>query len=200
MANSVTFTSMNYQGLFNKIKRADTLNFLKGKNYSVYMLQDTHFTHKEENYIRTQWGFECYFSNSASNARGVAVFLNNNFECKVHHVERNDKGNMLILETEIEGKMATLINIYCQNRDDPEFYKTILKKINEKENLVIIAGDFNLVLNPDEDLVNYVNVNNPKAREEVLNIMIEVNLVDVWREVVRPCLFYMFSFSLFFSF
>ena len=62
MANSVTFISMNCQGLSNKIKRADTLNFLKGKKYSVYMLQDTHFTHKEENYIRTQWGFECYFS------------------------------------------------------------------------------------------------------------------------------------------
>ena len=90
---------------------------------------------------------------------------------------------MLILETETEGKMATLINIYGPNRDDPEFYRTILKKINEKENLVIIAGDFNLVLNPDEDLVNYININNPRAREEVLNIMIEVNLVDVWREL-----------------
>ena len=28
-----------------------------------------------------------------------------------------------------------------------------------------------------------LNVNNPKAREEVLNIMIEANLVDVWREL-----------------
>ena len=183
MANSVTFISMNCQGLSNKIKRADTLNFLKSKKYSVYMLQDTHFTHKEENYIRTQWGFECYFSNFASNARGVAVFLNNNFKCKVNNVERDDKGNMLILETEIEGKMITLINIYGPNRDDPGFYRTILKNINETENLVITAGDFNLVLNPDEDLVNYVNINNPKAREEVLNIMIEVNLVDVWREL-----------------
>ena len=90
---------------------------------------------------------------------------------------------MLILETEIESKTVTLINIYGPNRDDPEFYRTILKKNNEKENLVITAGDFNLVLNSDEDLVNYVNVNNPKAREEVLNIMIEVNLVDVWREL-----------------
>ena len=38
---------MNCQGLSNKIKRADTLNFLKGKNYSVYMLQNAHFTYKE---------------------------------------------------------------------------------------------------------------------------------------------------------
>ena len=107
MANSVTFISMNCQGLSNKIKRADTLNFLKGKKiFGIYVTRYPLYTHTEENYIRTQWGFECYFSNFALNARGVAVFLNNNFECKVYNVERDDKGNMLILETEIESKMV----------------------------------------------------------------------------------------------
>ena len=48
---------------------------------------------------------------------------------------------------------------------------------------MIIAGDFNLILNPNEDSVNYVNINNPKAREEVLNMIIEMNLLDVWKEL-----------------
>ena len=61
------------------------------------MRQDTHFIDKEENYIRTQWRFECYFSSFASNARGVAILLNDNFEFKVHKVEKDDKGNKLIL-------------------------------------------------------------------------------------------------------
>ena len=184
MADStVTLISMNCQGLSSKSKRADTLNFLKSKQYSIYMLQDTHFTNKEENYIRSQWGFECFFSNFASNSRGVAVLLNNNFECKVQRVEKDDNGNMLILDIQIEDSIITLINIYGPNRDDPEFYKCILQKINDTENQVIIAGNFNLILNPDEDAVNYVNINNPKAREEVLNMIIETNLVDVWKEL-----------------
>ena len=87
--------------------------------------------------------------------------------------------SMLILDIQIEDSIITLINIYCPNRDDPEFYKCILQKINDTENQVIIAGDFNLILNPDEDAVNYVNINNPKAREEVLNMIIETSLVDV---------------------
>ena len=40
-----------------------------------------------------------------------------------------------------------------------------------------------MVLNPEQDTYEYVNVNNPKAREEVLNIMLECNLIDCWREL-----------------
>ena len=75
------------------------------------MLQDTHFIDKEENYIRKQWGSECYFSNFASNSRGVAILFNNNFEFKVQNIERNDNGNRLISTIEIEGKLFTHINI-----------------------------------------------------------------------------------------
>ena len=181
--STITLISMNCQGLSSKTKRADTLNFLKSKRYSIYMLQDTHFTNKEENYIRTQWGFDCFFNNFASNSRGVAILLNNNFESKVQRVEKDDSGNFLILDIQIEDNIITLVNIYGPNRDDPEFYKLILSKINDTDNQVIIAGDFNLLLNPEKDSVNYVNINNPKAREEVLNMIIEVNLVDVWREL-----------------
>ena len=46
-----------------------------------------------------------------------------------------------------------------------------------------MAGDFNLVLDPDIDTKNYVNVNNPKAREELLNMITECNLLDTWREL-----------------
>ena len=49
--------------------------------------------------------------------------------------------------------------------------------------MVIMTGDFNLILNPEVDFVNYAILNNPKARDEVLNLMIETNLKDVWREV-----------------
>ena len=49
--------------------------------------------------------------------------------------------------------------------------------------MVIMAGDFNLILNPEVDFVNYANLKNPKTRDEVLNLMIETNLIDVWREL-----------------
>ena len=47
-SNHLTFVTMNCQGHSNIAARADTLIFLKSKQYAVYFLQDTHFTNKEE--------------------------------------------------------------------------------------------------------------------------------------------------------
>ena len=73
-----------------------------------------------------------------------------------------------------------LINIYDPNRDDPEFYLELFNDINRYDLPVILAGDFNLVLDPDRDTADYVNINNPKAKDQVLNLMTDCNLIDVW--------------------
>ena len=65
------------------------------------------------------------------------------------------------------------------------FYEQIGNMIKEQgtcNQVTIWTGDFNLVLNPDLDTNNYININNPKAREKVLDICEEYNLIDVWRE------------------
>lgn len=113
----------------------------------------------------------------------MAILFNSNFEFNIHKIEKDDNGNKLVLDVTIEGTRLTLINIYGPNRDEPGFYQDILNNIIAYENPVILAGDFNLVLNPDIDLHDYINVNNPKARDQVLNMMFECNLLDVWREL-----------------
>ena len=112
----------------------------------------------------------------------MAILFNNIFEFKVQKVKRDENGYRLILTIEIEGRLFTLINIYGPNKDDPEFYKQLLLKVNEKENTVIMVGDFNLILSPEVDFVNYANLNNLKARDDVFNLMILINFIDVWRE------------------
>ena len=77
---------------------------------------------------------------------------------------------------------VTLLNIYGPNRDTPDFYKKLREIINEySSDFVILTGDFNLVLNPDMDCDNYRNVNNPNARNEVLSIINDFGLTDIWR-------------------
>ena len=48
---------------------------------------------------------------------------------------------------------------------------------------MILVGNFNMVLDPDNDCRDYVNINNPRARDKVLNLIIECNLIDPWREL-----------------
>ena len=65
----------------------------------------------------------------------------------------------------------------------PVFFDNLRRKILEiGNNDIIINGDWNLLLNPEIDGINYKHVNNPKARNTVLRMMTELNLYDVWRE------------------
>ena len=157
---------------------------MKKKQYGIYCIQDTHFTEKEEKFIRAQWGYECILNCYSSQSRGTAIFFNNNFEFKVKATKKDNNGNKIILNIEMLGKSFTLVNIYGPNRDDPHFYEETKREIIDINNdLIIWCGDFNLVLNPDKDTKNYLNINNPRAREKVLDICAELDLIDIWREL-----------------
>ena len=85
----ITICSVNCRGLSGKKKRSDVLNYLRNKPYSIFCLVDTHFTQREERFIRSEWGYEVYFNSFCSLKRGVAIFFKNNFEFKLHNYSRD---------------------------------------------------------------------------------------------------------------
>ena len=186
MVDCFRILSMNCQGLGDKNKRKDVFAYLRKLSYSIYCLQDTHFTVELEKNIRAEWGYNCFFSCWKSNARGVAILFNNNFEYKVLKEKSDNNGNFLALDLEIhENKeRLSLITLYAPNGDEPLFFDKITEAINEFSNKqCIICGDFNLVINPILDYdKTYKQINNKKARDRVLEIMENYNLIDVYRQ------------------
>ena len=171
------------QGWGDPKKRRDVMNYLRKQNFSIICLQDTHFTKNMESLIRSEWGNDAYFSSFSSQSRGVAIFLNNNFEYKVHNCHKDLRGNTLILDIEIDNNRMTLVNLYGPNNDEPTFYQNLQKLIIQQGNRhMLLVGDWNLLLDPPLDGHNYKHINNPNARQEVLKMMTELNLYDVWRE------------------
>ena len=183
MGCPIKLLSMNCQGLGDLNKCRDVFHFLRQKKYDIYLLQDTHFTQRQEKYIRTMWGLDCVFDSFSSQSRGVAILFNSYCDYKIHHIEKGNDGNKLILDITIHDKRLTLVNLYGPNRDKPNFYRTVKDSIVRIQNeTVIIGADFNLILDPEKDSQNYLRVNNPNAREAVLDICAELNLIDIWRE------------------
>ena len=183
MAN-LKILSFNTQGLGDYFKRRDVFQYLRQKNYSIYFLQDTHFEKNKEKQVRAEWGYECFFASFNSQSRGVAILMNNIFDFKVKDVISDTHGNYIILNIRTAEEDITLVNIYGPNRDSPEFYSTIQSKIQQFQHpKLIIAGDWNLVLNPYLDYYNYRHINNKKSQERVLELIDELELVDVWREI-----------------
>jgi exonuclease III len=180
--DSISLFSQNCQGLNGSAKRRDVFNYLKNKKHSIYCLQDVHFSKDQLTQIRSEWGLDCVFNSFSSNSRGVAILFSDTFEYTLHRVKKCDAGNSLAVDIEIGGFRITLINIYAPNEDNPDFHKMVSDIIDEYENpFTIICGDFNLVLDPKLDTQNYVAVNNPRARNTVLQTINDYNLCDPWR-------------------
>lgn len=184
MADSVTIFSQNCQGLGDVHKRRCLFRHVRLKNYNIVCLQDIHLQNQMANIIKNEWGFEnVYISGFNNNARGVMIMMNNNFEHTVGKVKTDPNGNFIILDLSVQGKKVTLVNLYGPNVDKPSFYTTIKQIINTEfdNEYIIMCGDWNLVLQPDIDTKNYLHINNPRARQEVLRLIDEDNFVDVWR-------------------
>ena len=66
---------------------------------------------------------------------------------------------------------------------DQIFFNHISNCIDDFDNdETIICEDFNCVLNPEVDYYNYKAINNPRAREKLLELMNTKYLVDPFRE------------------
>ena len=179
----ISIVSLNAHGLGDSSKRRDVFHYLQNKNYSIVCLQDTHFTKNIENIICAEWGYKVCFSSFRSNARGVAILFKNKFEFKIYNQFSDTNGNILLLDIEIDQVRMSLISIYGPNEDNPLFYERLKNRIIQFGNEhILITGDWNLLLDPSLDGKNYKHINNPKARQQVLKMMTELKLYDVWRE------------------
>ena len=180
----VKILSVNCQGLGDIAKRRDVFNYLRSLKYNIYCLQDTHFTSDIENDVRNLWGFQCYFSSFASNSRGVAILINNNFDFKSISMKGDIDGNYLLLKMCIDSHEVILCNIYGPNIDSPQFFENIQSHVDDMQcQNIIWCGDFNLVLNTSLDCYNYKCISNPKARDKVLELIESYGYVDPFRQL-----------------
>ena len=91
-------------------------------------------------------------------------------------------GNCIVIDLSFNDKRFTFCSLYGPNKDSPDFTIIIRNIVNEFQNTnYIFCGDWNLVLHLDLDIYNQVNVNNPKARNVVLDLIDDFKLVDPWR-------------------
>ena len=87
------------------------------------------------------------------------------------------KFDLICLTLKINALIFNLVTIYAPNNDSPEFFT----------DYNIICGDYNLILDPVIDNNNYKHVNNPKARSTVLNMINDLSLADIYRQLYPTC-------------
>lgn len=183
IGESIKVLSANCQGLRDMKKRVDVLNYFKERKVDILCLQDTHWVDKDEPLIRSIWGNNCIIHGFKTNARGLAILFGGKVEYKINNIDKSVT-NMLTVDIKISDIELKLVNIYGPNTDSPAFFQH-LGSVIESCNLdyILLCGDFNLILDPVKDCKHYININNPKARDEVLKLINDNKLVDIYRYI-----------------
>lgn len=182
---NIKIMSYNCQGLHMKEKQGDIFDYLNSKDLNIYCLQDTHFIEQDEVLIKKTNGKAIVFSIHLLQIKEKLLYcLKIILTIKYTKLKKDGDGNLVGLDLNIEDKRFTLINVYGPNIDTPCFYDKLTEIIDFFGNqLCIICGDFNLVQNFNLDTHNYININNPRSREKILEIKEYKNLVDPFREI-----------------
>ena len=71
--------------------------------------------------------------------------------------------------------------------DPAAFYNSLKENMIELDTFKIIAGDWNIVIDPFRDYHNYKHVNNPKAKEAVESMITDLDMCDIWRDLNLDC-------------
>ena len=170
---------MNVRGISDREKRRAIFDYYRF--YSDFLIcQETHSTSENEKIWRNEWGGEAIFSHGTSGARGVAIFYARKFRDKIVNIETDVEGRYIIYDVVEDMSVVTIVAIYAPNKDNPSFIKNFQKDLRNRQENIIIIGDYNLTLDVDLDR-NLTYHNNNKALREIENLMDEFNLRDVWR-------------------
>ena len=130
--------------------------------------------------VKGLWDNDIFINGAKTNSCGVAILLNNNSEYEVLFCKKDKNGNYLNLLLKLSSMTINLITLYGPNNDFSFFFEEIQTQL---ENVSADYNIFNVALNPDLDTCNYKHVNNPKAKQAVLDIMREHDLSDIYREL-----------------
>ena len=161
-------------------------NKMLSSQYDIIFFQETHSTPDIENTWDKDWPGQIIYNHGENNARGTIIAFNPKLHPIIHDIIVDDQGRSIILDCTILKHHITLVNIYAPNTDDlaSPFFESTFKELDKLPNKTkIMAGDFNVVLNTENDKLG----GNPELhqipRNIILNNIENFNLTDIWHHL-----------------
>ncbi len=148
MANNsyVKVVSWNINGCGNPVKRKKVLLYLKHEQADLAFIQETHLKDDEEKKFKRDRVGQVYYSSFSSKKNGVLILVHKRLNLSMVKEHKDVNGRIICLETIINGMQLSLCNIYAPNREDPTFFHEVNSILGNAQGQVILAGDFNQVL------------------------------------------------------
>ena len=176
--------SFNANGLGDRSKRREVLNWIHRKQDDIILLQETHSVPEtEHNWLQDWEGTSILFNHGASNARGTAVLIRGT-EVTVDRHSTLVEGRSSLLEITYQGTKYCIVNVYAPNNDDTSFLETVFQDSSgrQRNDFVVFAGDWNTILNNTLDKSGGQPYHSNRRCQTLLNnIVNDLGLHDVYR-------------------
>ena len=149
--------TINTRWIVNNTKRRSLFYFLKKEKFDIICLQETHITNNNVDLWKKQWNGPLYFSEGTAHSKGQLILLRKNPIITKHEIIFQDS-RILGVKVCCNDKSRCVFNVYGPNIDDEKgsFFSDINCVIQKecKNDLFLIAGDFNTVANNSLDIIS----------------------------------------------
>lgn len=149
----------------------------------IIFLLETHLVQEEGIKLETRmYPTWIYCDSPSKRAKGVAIGFLQRTKIIVLDRRVDIEGRFLFIKIQLGGKIYTMANICCPNKAPIRYLSRTLNRLVEfSEGEVILAGDFNMCMDPVLDRSSGIG---GEANKQLLGLrrkLYDNHLVDVWR-------------------
>ena len=189
--SSMEVVTYNCRGLkdYKKLKRVlnTCSTIVKSKPLSIILLQETHLDSNSIKKVNVMWRGKYASSPGAGGSRGCLTLFDNGWSV-TENFESLD-GRIICTALTNEQVSVIVINAYSPNDHNVPYFETLFDKLIEFKDKypdysVIMAGDFNLIIDPANDAINRVDTSNERVSRQLVSDNLRVlELSDAFRRV-----------------
>uniref|UniRef100_A0A8C4S0K8 Reverse transcriptase domain-containing protein n=1 Tax=Erpetoichthys calabaricus TaxID=27687 RepID=A0A8C4S0K8_ERPCA len=155
---------------------------LTGLNTKIVFLQETHLLSKDQFRLQKDWTGQMFHSNFIKKTRGVGILIHRTVSFVASDVVSDPEGRYVMVTGNLYNSKMILINVYAPNVKDKEFMQNLFASIpNVNTHKIIMAGDFNCVLNPLLDRTPVTGGTTSNTAKTITQFLNDHNLSDPWR-------------------
>lgn len=160
-------------------KKEMICQWLNEQQASVAFLQETHIGINNVKHVEDIHGWKAFYSVHHPRSKGVAILIKNDLPFEYIKHDMDPTGSYIVLICKLYSKCFTLVNVY-NHADEHKVLQCLSEYLYQTaKGVLIVAGDFNTVLNPDLDR-EYPTGNTEPLRPYLEDFISSLMLVDIW--------------------
>lgn len=160
-------------------KTKKILNHHNRLNADICLLQKTHLTDSESQYLKTKQYHQVFSLTYNSRQGGVSILAHKRLGLNQHTVISDPEGRHVIINATTFNHNLTIVEMYMdQMMMTLHFFHNLFSILQGSSNIII--GDFHTVLNPDKDR-STAKYKNWQTTDTINRYRIDFGLGDSWR-------------------